>query len=646
MASQPIFKTQPGALTFSACPKLDDTMRPVPDVFPDVKRFTLVNEGRGVGLILPSFSPANGPFSIVVDGGLPRELEQLSELDIAIAFSPTRSGEVGGSLVFDKPAEGAEAVTPLTLSGTGIARPALATLQAAIQPAAGTTQLQCNDPGSPVADCELGFPATLYGESVVRTITYRNAGCPALKITGLALEPQLGGTAGDIADFEIIAPATLPSAANPIILSQAGTEELTVQVRFRPAPNASMDTGRAAVIRVTSNDTISGGSLPTQPSVVSIQAEAIVPSLTANPGTCDFSQSADLCGNMTKIENQAKFDLTNNGNAPIRIESVMFMNGGVMGRFAVMGANPQGSTLMPGQTTVLNVTHTQQPLYVTDTIVVSASVMGGMPGSGGRVSLPIYGGVRPCMSTDPATALLFANPTEELTARTVTIRNGMGCGTLTVNSVRVTDGTQFFSLIDPMLMVPRRLNGGESAEVTVQYKLPAIGGLQTGNLRIASNDTSSADNTGTRGNRDVLLQSDSMLDPNPEAFLTICSPGELMGDAQCRKMTVTSQQVSAVYRLSEIAEVGGIKTLTLSGIRSTDAAPGMVATYRFNLTAGAQGFPPGVTTANLTNHNMFTAVPTTTLKLGGSGVYNVALRVTDNRMKQSANVTMNINVLP
>lgn len=624
----------PAALTFSACPKLDAQGQPVPDVFPDTKIITLRNQGNVSGEVVLSFTPANGPFSLAPDAGPFGEIGAQGSLEIPVQFSPTKSGDVSGTITAQPGAEGADAVSPATLSGNGILREAHPTLVTAPQNDTGDGVKECTVDSS-VDDCTLSFPGTLYSETLTRTIVLRNAGCPALRITSVSLEPVFPGSP---VDFTIVSPAQLPTVDSPLVLSPAEVDEVTFQIKFTPTDDGSGNSFRDAVLKIVSNDPVTGAGVA-QPSLLSIRGEGLKPDLVATPGSCDFSAASEACGNSPRIENQARFTLRNDGNAPVKIDSVSFANGGISGRFAIGSMNPTGQTVQVGGSTVLTVTHNQMPIYVTDSVVISATVVGGAAGSGGRVTLPVYGGVKPCITTDPANALSFENPTATVTAKPLTVRNGAGCGTLIISGASISDGAQFFSLMPAV--GSSQLNAGDQTEMTVQYRLPAIGGSQTGTLRIVTNDRSVSDSSGAIGTKEISLQSSSVLDPNPEAFLTICKPADLTGDANCTQAAVTSQQTSVTVRLSEIMpNAMGERFLTLSGVRSTDTAPGTVAGYRFSLVS------PTALTGNLANHATRISSPTTQLKLSGQEPsYTVRLVVFDNRDKQSAGVTVVINVL-
>jgi hypothetical protein len=245
----------------------------------------------------------------------------------------------------------------------------------------------------------------------------------------------------------------------------------------------------------------------------------------------------------------------------------------------------------------------------------------------------LFGGVKPCLTTEPADQMNFDDPADELTARPVAIKNGVGCGTLTIDEVSV-DSSPFFSTAAPLISAGASLAGGSQLEATVQYKRPPSGGIQLGTLRVKTNDP----NYGPPEHKLVQLISRSPLNPVPVAELRACRPAELLQDPTCAAGALSTLAV----QLSALTP----KEITLSGVGSYDPDPqrpsarNPVASYKFSLLPGPNGtFPPGVTTSNLTHHAARISDPTTVLSIpaGGTGTYRVALTVYDDRGQASAN---------
>lgn len=285
---------------------------------------------------------------------------------------------------------------------------------------------------------------------------------------------------------------------------------------------------------------------------------------------------------------------------------------GTGGRFTI-SHDVVNETLTVGSSTTLEVTHSDLPVYVSDLIDIEATALiDGSPA--GKATVAVYGGKRPCLTTEPLDQMFFMNPVDELTAQPFKIRNGATCGTLVINSLSIDD-SRFFSLIDPAIAPNVQIGPGGSAETTVQYKRPPSGGMQVATLRVQTNDA----DFGPPQYKLVQLYSQSPLDQVPAAVLTTCNPATASSDPNC-ELGVTggfTAQLSMLVR----------PELTLSGIKSTD--DGQIKAYRFTL---LPPFPGTVTSASLANHGMKITTPTTKLTLGSSsGVYRVQLEVWDDR---------------
>ncbi len=635
-ALRPEYVANPTALAFEACPTKDETGRPVTDVFPDTQKVTISNRGKiGAGLKLSFTGLDTGAFKL--GGTPPTALGALEEIELPVQFSPDKKGDLRAELVIDDEFENTPNQT-VTLVGTGKNLPAQATIETAPQKQDKTGFLTCQD-GSPLSDCTVEFPQTLYGESATMQLKIRNKGCPALKVTSLEIAGSSGGTEG----FVIESPAQLPSATSPILLSTAdGTDEITVTLRWTPEDDGSGNNFKSATLVVKSNDPLYGDGFA-QPGRLVLSGEAIKPSIYTTPGLCDFSNAADLCGNTTKVTDRAKFRITNDGNSAVRLDTTKFGNGSstasANSRFSIVTA-VEGTVLQPTQGVDLLVAHTDAPLYVNDQLTVEASLQpGGATGSAGKVVINLFGGRKPCMTTDPLDQMNFQNPAAELTAQPLKIRNGATCGTLIVDSVAI-DTNPFFSLIDPLIPAGTQIAAGGERETTVQYRRPASGGQQVGTLRIRSNDS----DFGPPSYKLVQLLSDSPLDQVPVAAITGCIPANLLNDPQCSLGSTGSMSVN----YSTITP----KEVTVSGVNSYDpdpAAPGgkkAVTGYRFKL---LPPFPSGVTTAALAGHDTKVATPTTklTLPAGSTGLFRISLQVYDDRNQQSGNTAiLNVNVYP
>ncbi|MEW5739189.1 MAG: choice-of-anchor D domain-containing protein [Myxococcota bacterium] len=624
----PDYLPTPQALSFEACPTKDETGATVPDVFPDKQKVTIENLGKANGGLKLSITGTDATaFSVV--GTPPTTVGSLSSVDVEVQFSPTKKGELRADLVIDDETEGTENKT-VTLVGTGKNLPAQASIGSEPQKTDKSGYYVCEE-SSPIApDCTLQFPDTLYDHTEVLEVKIRNKGCPALKITGLAIE----SLRGDQQNFSIDSPAVLPSETSPIVLSTAdGTAETIVRIRFSPVDDGSGNTDRSASLVIRSNDPLLGDGFA-QPARIALSATAVKPSIYTSPTRCDFSNPNDLCGETTKVPNSATFQVTNDGNAPVLIKSVKYRSSGgdtgAGGRFTIT-QNIAGQTIQPIASATLKLGHNDMPLYVSDILDIEAVLPGPPEVSAGTISVAVYGGLKPCLTTEPMDQMNFNNPPNELTAQTLYIKNGAGCGTLIIQDVTI-DSSPFFSLIDPKVPAGTQIPAGAQVEAPVQYRRPASGGMQIGTLRIASNDTDFP----PPQHKLVQLLSQSPLDQVPIATISACPPASSTNDPTCTMGSTTSLSVN----LSMITP----KEITLSGIKSTD--DNMVTEYRFRL---LPPLPAGVTTANLANHDTKITTPTTKLTIpdGATGLYRVSLEVWDNRGQKSGNTPiMLVNVYP
>ncbi|MCC6336979.1 MAG: choice-of-anchor D domain-containing protein [Myxococcales bacterium] len=623
----PDYRPSPAALSFEACPTKDETGGTVMDVFPDKQKVTIENVAKASGGLALSITGTDATaFSVV--GTPPATVGSLSSVEVEVQFSPAKKGELRADLVIDDQTEGTDNQI-VTLVGTGTNLPAQPSIGTSPQKTDKTGYLNCEE-ASPLSDCTLQFPDTLYDHTEVLEVKIRNKGCPALKITGLAIE----SARGDQQNFSIDSPAVLPSATSPILLSTAdGTEETTVRIRFSPVDDGTGNVDRFASLVILSNDPLLGDGFA-QPARIALSATAVKPSIYTSPTFCDFSNPSDLCGEAAKVPDSATFQVTNDGNASVRIKSVKFRSSGgstgAGGRFTI-SQDITGQDIAPLGTATLKIAHNDMPLYVSDVIDIEAVLPGPPEVNAGTIAVAVYGGLKPCLTTDPMDQMNFNNPANELTAQTLLIKNGAGCGTLIINEVSI-EANPFFTLLDPQVPPNTQVPAGGQVEATVQYRRPPSGGMQIGTLRVRSNDT----DFGPPQYKIVQLLSQSPLDRVPIATLSGCLPPSLINDPTCTMGPTTSLTVNL--------STTNPKEVTLSGVKSTD--DNQVREYRFKL---LPPLPAGATSANLANHDTKIMTPTTKLTIpdGATGLYRVSLEVWDDRGQKSGNTpVLLVNVYP
>lgn len=610
----PDFDPEPKAVSFEACPTVDTNGQPVADVFPDVKKVLLRNLGKASGAVQLSFTgPEKDSFSIAPED-VPAMLEATSEVELPIRFSPNKRGDAKADLVIDDGDDRTEPVS-VALVGTGSNYPAQPTLE---------VSLQDKDLPDQYATCFTGgtclqlFPDTFYKESTQLLVKLSNLGCPALKITSMELLP-LGSSSGNLAFF-VDEPAVMPTASGPILLTTSdGRASTTLKLRFSPEDDGSGITQRYAYLKLTTND-------PANPEFdIQLAGNAAEPSIYAQPTYCDFNDPLNPCGYPTKQASQARFEIKNGGNASITIDSVSFKNP-AQTRFTIT-QNVQGQVIAPGSSLYLLVEHTDAPLYVTELLTVAASA-GGMPA--GKALISLAGGVRPCMTTEPAMQLNFEDPPTELTTKPVLLKNGAGCGTLIIDNVFV-DPSPFFSIAAPTLPAGTQVAGGASATAYVQYKKPVSGGEQAGMLRFSTNDPNwESDKVG------LLLYSKSPLDQLPVAVVEGCYPS----DPNC-----TQPESGSID--ARLAQLVPRKELIMSGKSSFDppsATMPLGSQYQFRLVSK----PTNASGASLENDGQKTASSTAILSLDSLavGTYKVTLTVYDDKNQASPPAELKIIVFP
>ncbi|HEY0879956.1 MAG TPA: choice-of-anchor D domain-containing protein, partial [Archangium sp.] len=444
----PDFVPTPTAISFSACPTRDESGAAVQDVFPDLKKLSILNQGTVSGELALSISGA-GASSFTLGSGLPTDIARQSTVEIPISFSPTARGDVRAELLIDDKID--ETMNPVvTLIGTGYNLPAQPSIETGPQKGDKSGFFTCTAE-TPLSECELAFPDTLMDQSATLQLKIRNKGCPALKITSIEIDGSTNPGTSDGFTLEGIAPSTV----SPMVLSTAdGTDETIVNIRFNAVDDGSGATSQQhfAVITLKSNDPINGDGFA-NPARLTLTANAIKPSIYVSPTSCNYSNSMDNCGNTPRVANKASFRVSNDGSTPISISSVKFRSSGGTtssdSRFSIT-QNIQGQTIQPTASATIEVTEVDQPLLVSDQLEIVSDIPGMGAGSGGSVVVSVISGIKPCITTNPADKVDFGDPMEELTARRIIIRNGASCGTLRLDGLTINSpSTPFFTFLDP-----------------------------------------------------------------------------------------------------------------------------------------------------------------------------------------------------
>jgi hypothetical protein len=627
---KPDFIAMPTAMSFSACPSQDETGMTVKDVFPDEQKVTIQNNGKAPGSLSATLSGADAARFTLDPNRTPMSIAAGDTIDLPVQFSPLKKGDARATLTID---DGEMTTDPITvdLVGTGKNLPPQPTIEAALEDYAspGTFTQTCKD-GSTAGDCTQGYPDTLLMDSTSLKIKLRNTGCPALKITGIDLSRSGAGSTDSA--FYLDQPATLPSSMNPLVMSTAdGTAEVTLLVRFAPQPAMPPDVQRISILTITSND-------PVTPSlVIALQGNGVSPAIYAVPTFCNFTDPNDLCrppvndGGM-KLPNTALFEISNSGTTNVTIDSVKFKSSGN----GTASSDMRFKIMTPIDGTVLNTTdktkvtlvvqHDDQPLFVIDQLIVSAS-----PATAGKIFLTVAGGTAPCLDTDPLDTLNFDNPTADLTTKSVMVKalatrpgSSQPCGDLIVDGVDIP-ANPFFTLVPPLLDAGTRIAKGGQAQINVQYKKPITGGQQAGDLVIMSNDL----DYGAPAYKKLLLQSKSPLNELPVCVLKGCLPA----------MTDCSTMGSMGSMLVSLSQTfgGGAKNITVWGGDSYDPGNPMmpgISAWKFQVLPPS----PNVSGWSLPNNGLYTSMNSGTLTLDPSatGLYKVFLYVKDDSGQQSA----------
>ncbi|MFO0596956.1 MAG: choice-of-anchor D domain-containing protein [Myxococcaceae bacterium] len=630
--TKPDIVATPTALSFSACPTKDESGNTVKDVFPDFKKLNISNQGKvSTPLKFTLSGMGAASFALGGDGGVPADIGSLGMVELPISFSPSAKGDVKADLTIDDQTD--DTNNPVvTLIGTGVNLPSNPLIETAPQKKDKSGFLLCTAE-TPLSDCTLEFPDTLMDQSTTLQLKIRNKGCPSLKITALEIDGSSNPGTND--GFTIDSPSVLPSTGTPFVLSTAdGTDETTLTLRFTAVDDGSGTPNQShyAVLTIKSNDPVNGDGFA-NPARLTIQANAVKPSIYVAPTSCNFTNAQDNCGFTTRTPHKANFRVTNDGATDIQISAVRFRSSGGTtssnNRFSIT-QNIQGQTLTTGASATVEVTEVDMPLLVSDQLEIVSDIVGMPAGSGGSVMVSVISGIKPCLTTDPMDVVDFGDPADELSAKLVTIKNGASCGSLVINSIDVSM-QPFYSLIDPVITPGTTIAPGQQMQATVQYHRPSTGGQQLAELTINTNDT----DFGAPQYKKLLLQSNASLDSFPIAGLTACQPAQLVNDPNCA-MGATN---SATFNLSMINP----DQITLSGVTSTDN--NMVREYAFSLRPPV----PGGSTTVLSNNGMRTTSNKQVLTIppGGNGVYYIRLDVWDDRGQQSpSSATMTLSIFP
>lgn len=632
--------TDPKALVFRSCSEKTNAGVKISGVLPDERTVTLTNNGK-VPAQLSYTIAGQDAAAFTVAPSAPTSLESGGSAPLAIRFQAQKStGGHTAELSIDDGNTSTDVVKVL-LSGSAIEDlEAVPKLKVEYETLPGSALSACLAGLS----CVQNYPDTLFLDSTRLKVRLSNVGCPALNIEGLEVVP-FSGKSGTAA-FSVESPAVPPSKNSPIVLSAAGTTPSTdIIVRFAPIDDDETSVDRFAWLRLKTNDvTVTDGDGVMGGFDLNIQGSGLRPQLYVVPQECDFNRAGDPCGYPTPTANKGRFGLRNYGNAGIKIDSVTFASsdGGTSvatGRFKLMNNVVGQAITLDGGAVNLDIEHDDKPLYISDTVTVSASFIVGMtaPGTAGRAFIRLYGGKKPCMTvespSDPSGDRLdFNDPPDLVTTKTVTIKNGpaTSCGELILGKVAIQDNP-FFSLIAPLVAAGTAVAPGTSVALTVQYKKPVTGGTQTGSLLIESNDSAFP----TQGKL-VVLASKSPLDEIPNAVLKGC----LTSDPTCAAGKSGSFQVN-------LSQLGVTKEILLYGKDSFDkTSMGSVPATQYLFKLDAK--PSNAGGAMLENANMKVTNGVAKLTLDGNatGVYRTTLRVFDSAGQQSAYNELKVIVYP
>ncbi len=621
----PDYVATPTVLSFEACPSQDENGAAVADVFPAIQSFTIENIGRVSGGLSITKQGRDADLFQVVQSSLVEAVGSNEKVEIQVQFSPKAAGDATAELIIDDGSDQTEPVK-VTLQGSGSTLPAQPKIKISFQDKDSGDFADCleNINGS-IDNCQVYWPDTYKDQTSTLKMKLQNLGCPTMKVTGIELLPF---NEGEDVQFILDKPSPAPSVPNPALLSLAdGTQELELELRFEPRDNGMPDPQRYAYMKVSSN------SVTSPESMIMLYGAAADPNLYSTPTFCDYTKPNDDCEGTrvptSGLNAKSVFQISNGGNTPITIESVAFQNASQT-RFAIGGANPQGSVIAPAQSAPLEILYTDAPLFVPELIDIKGS-SAGMPTN--TVTIRVQGGVLPCLYTDPAQQLDFSDTTGRA-EKPIQICNratdslGNVCGDLNIHNVQVTQGINFFKVKAPA-PVNTTLTAGNCATATIELTPPVTGGTQAGTLDITSNDPDYAPYR-------LMLYSKRPEDLVPVAVIKGPAPDFFSPSLSVKLSSLTAPTP------------GAPKQIDIHGEESTD--DNMVSQYKFFLLPPSGAVVPTdadlVDSTGLSVHNKLTTEGTVylTFPTSKTGLYKVFLTVYDNVNQASTAQSLEIDV--
>lgn len=615
----PDYVATPTLLSFEACPSQDETGAAVADVFPAVQTLTVENIGQVSGALSVTIQGRDAALFQVVESSVVESIGSNESVELQVQFSPKAPGDVSAELVIDDGSEETEPVK-VVLEGSGSSLAAQPKIKISYQLKDTGDFDDCLESfNGSIDNCQVLWPDTYKEQISTLKMKIQNLGCPTLKVTGVELLPF---NEGEDIQFVLDKPSPAPSVPNPALLSLAdGTQELELEVRFEPRDNGTQDPQRYAYMKVSSN------SVTSPESMIMLYGAAAEPSLYTTPTFCDYTNPNDTC-NGTKVPTsglnaKSVFQITNGGNTDITIESVAFRKSQT--RFAIGGANPQGTVIAPAQSAPLEILYTDAPLFVTELIDIKGT-SAGMPTN--TATIRLQGGVLPCLYTEPDLQLDFSDTTGKA-EKPIQICNramdsqGNSCGDLNIVNLQVSQGLQFFKVKAPA-PVNTTLSAGNCATATLEFTPPVTGGTQAGTLDITTNDP---DYTPKR----LMLYSDKPTDYVPEAVIK--------GPA--------GETPAMSVKLSEINP----KRIDIHGEESFDPPNNAAVTqYKFYLVPPNGAVVPVdadlIDSAGVSVHNKLTpqGVVSLVFNTTKTGLYTVYLTVYDSANQASTTKQLQIDV--
>lgn len=369
---------------------------------------------------------------------LPVVIAPNGSVNVEVVYTPSDVGSDSGVLIVvsDSPNE---IEFPVTLLGEGIAPP--------------------NDCDIVLVPDVHDFGIVTIGETASQTINLQNQGA----ITDCNVNSINIGPASS-PDFSV------NSVATPLTIGPGGT--IQVDVTYTPG-EAGDDVG---TLNVASNSINSPASATFSGSGEGVQAP-LEPNISVTPIKIDFS--AVIIGNSV-------VDITtvsNDGNAPLTIDSVSLLNGS---DFA-FGANLP-ITLASGTSTDIQITFTPTSEgTITDTLSISSD-------DPDEPAVPVIltgvGQTPPALecNIEVSTISLEFGPVQVATTQSldITVAN-TGTADCDVNAFLNASSSPDFAFAGSSTVLPRTLAEGELITVTVDYT-PAEVGDDTGMVTILSND--------------------------------------------------------------------------------------------------------------------------------------------------------------